>query len=84
MIELIPHLPSGPTHPYQLDESISNFRGGWCTFSFLLFRLDIPLANSEDPDQMSRSAASDLGLHCLPMSQKWDAYMSRDMTKPTK
>ena len=23
-------------------------------------------ANSEDPDQMPRSAASDLGLHCLP------------------
>ena len=22
-----PHLPSGPIHPYQLDESISNFRG---------------------------------------------------------
>ena len=23
-------------------------------------------ANSRDPDQMSRSVASDLGLHCLP------------------
>ena len=29
------------------------------------------LANSEDPDQTPRSAASDVGLHCLPMSQKW-------------
>ena len=29
------------------------------------------LANSEDPDQ----AASDLGLHCLLMSQKWDARL---------
>ena len=28
--------------------------------------------NSEDPDQTPHSAASDLGLHCLPMSQKWD------------
>ena len=27
-----PHLPSG-----QLDESISNFRGVWYTFSFLFF-----------------------------------------------
>ena len=27
------------------------------------------LANSEDPDQTSRSVASDMGLHCLPMSQ---------------
>ena len=25
-------------------------------------------ANSEDPDQMWRSAASDLGLHCLPVT----------------
>ena len=33
------------------------------------------LANSEDPDQTPRSAASDLGLHCLPMSQKWDARL---------
>ena len=27
------------------------------------------LANSADPDQMLHSAAFDLGLHCLPMSQ---------------
>ena len=35
-------------------------------------------ANSEDPDQTPRSAASNLGLHCLPMSQKMgrQAYMS--------
>ena len=26
-------------------------------------------ANSADPDQTPHSAASDLGLHCLPMSQ---------------
>ena len=25
-------------------------------------------ANSEDPDQMPHSAASDLGLHCLPVT----------------
>ena len=38
-----PHLPSGPIHPYQLDESISNFRGVWCPFFiFILFRKDIP------------------------------------------
>ena len=68
-----PHLPSGPVHPYQLDESIYNFRGGWCTFSFLFyFEYIFLLANREDPDQTPRSTASDLGLHCLPMSQKWD------------
>ena len=29
-------------------------------------------AKSLDPDQTPRSAASDLGLHCLPMSILWD------------
>ena len=33
------------------------------------------LANSEDPDQTPRSVASDLGQHCLHMSQKWDARL---------
>ena len=32
-------------------------------------------ANSEDPDQTPHSAASHLGVHCLPMSQKWDARL---------
>ena len=31
------------------------------------------MANSVDPDQTPRSAASDLGLHCLSMSLLWDA-----------
>ena len=30
-------------------------------------------ANSVDPDQTPRSVASDLGLHCLPMSHLLDA-----------
>ena len=33
------------------------------------------LANSEDPDQTS--VVSDLGLHCLPMSQERDAMLIR-------
>ena len=33
------------------------------------------LANSGDPDQTLRSAPSDLGLHCLPMSHKKDARL---------
>ena len=33
------------------------------------------VANSEDFDKAPRSAAPDLGLHCLPMSQKWDARL---------
>ena len=40
-----------------------------------LFKIMIEhsLANSGYPDQMPRSVASDLGLHCLPMSHKKDA-----------
>ena len=30
-------------------------------------------ANSVDPDQTPHSAASDLGVHCLPVSHLWDA-----------
>ena len=30
--------------------------------------MDKLFADSKDPDQMSRSAASDLGLHCLPIN----------------
>ena len=67
-------MPSGPVHPYQLDESISNFSGVWCIFSILFcFEQIFLLANSEDPDQTPRS--SDLGLHCLLRSQKWDAKL---------
>ena len=30
-------------------------------------------ANSKDPDQTPHSVASDLGLHCLPISHNMDA-----------
>ena len=44
-------------------------------FLLLPWFTEIPVrnANSVDPDQTPRSAASDLGLHCLPMSILWDA-----------
>ena len=32
-------------------------------------------ANNVDPDQMPHSVASDLDLHCLPMSLLWDASL---------
>ena len=35
------------------------------------------IANSVDPDQTPRSAASDQGLHCLPMYLLWDARHKR-------
>ena len=44
-------------------------------FSLLPCFIVMPVinANSVDPDQTQRSAASDLGLHCLQMSHLWDA-----------
>ena len=43
--------------------------------TMVYFFIFILLANSEDLDQTPRSAASDLGLHCLHMSQKWDTRL---------
>ena len=68
-----PNMPGGLFHPYQLDESISKFRGVWCTF----IHVEILQANSVDSDQTPRPVASDLGLHCLPRSQTWDAGHKR-------
>ena len=46
-------------------------KGGtkWLVFIItLLSEISVNHANSVDPDQTPRFAASDLGLHCLPMS----------------
>ena len=40
--------------------------------------------NSGDPDQTPLSAASDLGLHCLPMSHKKDARLIYGFKKVLK
>ena len=37
-------------------------------FRYSLRKIAKPFANSEDPDQMPHSVASDLGLHCLPVT----------------
>ena len=44
---------------------------------FILFfiKKSFKKKNSVDPDQMPRSAASDLGLYCLPKSQKRDVRL---------
>ena len=34
-------------------------------------------ANSGDPDQMPHSAASDLGLHCLPITLSQVSWLQR-------
>ena len=64
------------SHRYHLDQSISNFRGSRCSFSFL-FHLSMKflLANSIAPDEMPHFAVSYLGLYCLPMSKTWDARL---------
>ena len=53
---------------------MSNIRGVWLVvfFYYNMFKKTVFNANSVDSDQMPRSAASDLGLHCLPMSLLWN------------
>ena len=52
-----------------LDEFIFHFRAVRSILSLLFFFCwKILLANNVDPDQMPHYVASDLGLHCLPMS----------------
>ena len=61
-------LPSlfGPVH--------FKYKGCLVSFSSPCF-IEIPVlnANSVAPDQTPRSAASDLGINCLPVSLLWDA-----------
>ena len=44
-------------------------------YYYYFFKIEIPVFNaySVNPDQTPHSAASDLGLLCLPMSLLWDA-----------
>ena len=51
-----------------LDESIRHSRGVESILSFFSIFVKILLANNVDPDQTPRYVASDLGLHCLPMT----------------
>ena len=54
-----PFLPSGLFHPYQMNESICQLRGGCFSLfsSFFIFRRNTHLfyTNNADPDQMPRS-----------------------------
>ena len=59
-------LTSRQVHPNHLDKSISSFRGSRCPLSsFIVFCIEFLLANSVDPVQTPRFAASEMGLHCL-------------------
>ena len=56
-----------------MDESTFIFRGVRCDIFYffnLIFRLKFLCANRKAPDGTPRSAASHLGLFCLPMSHK--------------
>ena len=69
-----PYLTNGFSHYYHLGESTFIFRGIRSDFQFLnKFLMKILLANRIAPDGMPSSAASHLGLFCLPMSHKRDA-----------
>ena len=48
---LNPYLPSGLFHPYQLGESISIFRGGWCFVVFFFFILFVILFHRNSDKQ---------------------------------
>ena len=61
-----------PTFSLESTFPISGVSG---YFSLLSCFIEISelTANSVDSDRTPRSAASDLGLHCLPMSLLWEA-----------
>ena len=53
---------------YMLDESICHFRGVGSFLSLLLFMMETPASKHCRPDLTPHDVASDLGLHCLPMT----------------
>ena len=66
-----PYMTNGFSHYYHLGEFTFIYRGIRSDFQYSnKFLMKIPLANRIAPDGTPRSAASHLGLFCLPMSQK--------------
>ena len=68
-VKVNPFMSSGLFYQSSLDQSVSNS----CVSDYFLLLLcftenPVVNANSVDPDQMPNSAASDLGLHCLPIT----------------
>ena len=75
-----PHLTNGFSHHYQLGESTFILGALGVIFFFFFFFLShfsrkLLLANRKAPDGTPRSAASHLGLFCLPMSHKRDSRL---------
>ena len=72
--QIQPIMPSGLSYLNSLDQFISSLRGVWLVLIItMFFEMSVVNANSVDPDQTPHSAASDLGLHCLPLSHLQDA-----------
>ena len=71
-----PYLTNGFSHRYHLGESTVNLRGVRGEFDYLFhFSMKFLQANKIAPDGTLHSAASHLGLFCLPMSHKRDARL---------
>ena len=72
-----PYLTNEFSHHYHNDESTFTFKGIRSDFlNFIhFFSMKILSANRIAPDGTSRSAASHLGLFCLPMSHKKDTRL---------
>ena len=68
-----PYLTNRFSHHYQLDES--TFLGVLGVIFLSDFSIKLLCANRIAPDGTPRSAASHLGLYCLPMSHKKDARL---------
>ena len=67
-------MPNGLVYQNSLDRPIFDRKGVWLIFIIQCFiEILVFSANNVDPDQTPRSAASDHGLHCLPVSLLWDA-----------
>ena len=55
-----------------VDESICHFRDiRFTLFFYSILDEKILLANNVDPDQTPHYVASNLGLHCLPLTLLW-------------
>ena len=69
MLMVNPFMPSGLFYLSSLDRFISYIRvSGLLSLLPCFVGISERNANSVDPDQTPRSAASDLCLHCLPIN----------------
>ena len=76
-----PYMTNGFSHHCHLGEPTMSFRGVSGDFYVLsYFSMKFLCANRIAPDGTPRSAASHLGLFCLPMSHKRDARLMTHYT----